>query len=434
MRLRANLERHGRRLMPYVILAIAATLMIIALRMPLSRLDVPYVFTGDAVDKLTQIENVAETGWLFHNDRLGFPFGYDRLDFPRFDSLNYALMGPVAALIGPARAMNLYFLACFYLIAFAAFWSLRRLGLALGPALLCSLIYAFLPYRIVRNVGHLTNAAYYLVPLAIVVLVWLARDRFATQPRNVRGAFIFALAIAVLVPLQMPYNGVYFAYLAVIACAIAIAGGARVRAIAMTAALLAATGLSFVAEQIPAMLHARDAGQASLVADRDPAEAELYSMRLNQVLIPTIFDRRPAAASAKEAFDDAMAVPVTEARDQYIGVLGVIGFIALMWALCRAVAWPEPARTLDDDIDAETAARIAALFALAILVLAISTGLGTLISYWITAKIRTYNRVLPFFAFACLVGGGWALQTALARVRAPWLRAAALVVVAVLAL
>src|SRR6185312_5482286 len=136
------------------------------------------------------------------------PFGYDRLDFPRFDSLNYALLGPVAALIGPAAAMNLYYIAGFYLIAFAAFWSLRRLGFALAPSMLCALLYAFLPYRILRGVGHLTNGAYFLVPLGIVALTWLALGRLDPRDADARRRFVFALVVAALLPLQMPYNGV----------------------------------------------------------------------------------------------------------------------------------------------------------------------------------------------------------------------------------
>jgi hypothetical protein len=429
-----DIERY-RWLVPYVAIAVVATAMLAVMRIPISRLDVPFVFVGDAIDKLAQIANVAETGWLFHNDRLGYPFGYDRLDFPRFDSLNYALIGPLAALVGPGAAMNLYYIAGFYLIAFTAYWSLRRLGLALAPALLCGLLYAFLPYHVIRGVPHLTNGAYYLVPLAFVALIWLALGRLGTRAGGDRRRLAFALILAVLVPLQMPYNGVFFAYLAVVAGAIAFARGLDWRAVAMTAALLAATALAFVLEQVPLILHTIEAGKPALVADRAPWQAELYSLRLNQVLMPTAADRRPFAARAMEAFDAAMDVPDVESRNQYIGIVGVGGLLALMWTLCRAVAAraPPPA-TRDVAIEAEAAARIAALFAIALILLTISTGLGTLISFWITSKIRAYNRVLPFLAFLCLVGGGWALQTIAARVRIVWLRNAAFALVAVVAL
>jgi phosphoglycerol transferase len=415
---------------PFIWIAVVATILMVLLKLSLSRLDVPYTFEGDAIDKLAQIENVAETGWLFHNERLGYPFGYDRLDFPRFDSLNYALMAPVAWTFGAAQAMNLYYLAGFYFIAFATFWSFRRLGLGTAAAALCALIYAFLPYHVLRGVHHLTNGAYFLVPFALLVLVELALDRLDTRPGDGRRRWIFALVLAVLLPLQMPYNGVFFAYLAVVAGAIAITRGAGLRGVVLTLSLLAATALAFIAEQTPVMLHALAVGKPTSVAERKPVEAEAYSLYLNQLLIPTVVDRRKSAAQAADAFAEALQVPSTEIRNQYIGAFGVLGFLALGWALCRAIAARAPPADTGA-IDPEAAARVAAVLALAILLLAISTGLGTLIAYWITAKIRAYNRAAPFFAVACMFGAGWLVDLAMARIRRRWIAHAAFAVFAV---
>lgn len=423
----ANIERY-RRLAPYVVLAVLATVLLVVLHIPVSRLDVPFAFVGDAIDKLVQVANVAQTGWLFHNERIGFPFGYDRLDFPRFDSLNYALLGPLAALIGPAAAVNVYYMAGFYLIAFAAHWSLRRLGFSSASSILCALLYAFLPYHILRGTGHLTNGAYFLLPLAFVVLTWLAQGRLDAS-RPTRRRLVFAIIVAALVTLQMPYNGVFFAYLVVVAAAIAVASGMGRRSAAIAAVLLATTGLAFVTEQVPVALHALDVGKAPFAAERSPADAEIYALRLNQVLMPTTFDRRPDAAATKQEFDKAFDVPDVESRNQYIGAIGIAGFVALMWALCRALG-----ARVEDVAEGESAARIAALFALASILLAISTGLGTLIAFWITAKVRTYNRVLPFLAFACFIGGAWMLDAAASRIRVAWLRHALFIVVAGLAL
>jgi hypothetical protein len=61
-----------RRGIPYLAIAIATSvLLLLMVRLPLSRLDVAYTFGGDAMEKLAQIQNVAETGWLFHSYRLG---------------------------------------------------------------------------------------------------------------------------------------------------------------------------------------------------------------------------------------------------------------------------------------------------------------------------------------------------------------------------
>jgi phosphoglycerol transferase len=416
------------KLWPYLAIAALVTALLLVLPIPLSRLDVPYTFWGDAIDKLAQIANVKETGWLFHNDRLGYPFGYGRLDFPRFDSLNYLLMGPIVALSGePGLTMNVYFILGFYLIAFAAYFAFKRMGLDTATALLCSLIYAFLPYHVIRGVGHLTNGAYYLVPLAMLVLVWLAQSRLGVESAEARRRWLFALAVAALVPLQMPYNGVFFAFLCVPAAAIAIARDGRWRMAAIAITLLVATGAAFVVEQIPVSLHAWREGKPNMVAARIPAEAEIYSLRLNQVLLPTTIDRRTLLRKFAVDFDQALNVPVNESHNQYIGLFGVIGFAALLWAVCRSLGNRVPRED-------EAAVRVAAVLALATLLLAMSSGLCTMIAYLVTAKVRAYNRILPFFAFACVLGGGWVFQTAVGRLRAPWLRMSVIAVIGVLAL
>lgn len=421
-----------RRAWPHVAIVAVATLLVLLLKLPLSRLDVPYTFEGDALDKLAQIKTVAETGWLFHNDRLGYPFGYDRLDFPRFDSLNYVVLGPLAALTSSGVAMNVYYLAGFYLIAFAAFFCLRRLGLATLPALLSSLLYAFLPYHVIRGVAHLTNGAYFLVPPAMLVLIELARDRLGSDTPAARRGWLFALAIAVLLPLQMPYNGFFFAYLAVVATAIALAMRARWRPVLVAVSLTAATAGAFVAEGAPVWLHAMRYGDGTIGIDRSPVAAELLSLRLNQVVLPTSADRRRPLAVAKRDFDLTMGAPIAENRNQYIGVLGVFGLAALAWSLMRAARVRAIAG--DDDAETETSVRISALLAIAVLLLAMPTGLDTLIAYGLTPMVRAYNRVLPFLAFPCLFGAGWLLQTTLVRPRAGWLRGVAFAVIAVVAL
>ena len=415
-------------------LATALALMFIV-KLPLSRLDVPYTFAGDTLDKLVQVETVAETGWLFHNERLGFPYGYDRLDFPRFDSLNYVVMGPIAAATGSSGlAINLYYIISTFAIAFAAFLVFMRLGLRASISFLLALLYALLPYHLLRGVTHVTNGAYFFVPPAMLVLTWLAENKLAPGLPYARRRYWFALAIALLIPLQTPYNGVFFAFTMCVATAIALAHQPQPRALLPACGLLLATLLSFVGEQVPSMLHHWKAGPATHVADRNPIDAEVYSMHLNQVLLPTTRHIVPKVAEAKRGFDKAMRLdqPFYEIRDQYIGALGVFGFAVLLWSLVQSVG--ESARTPPrPPTQLEIRLRIYAVIAIAILLLAISTGIGNEIAYWLTTKIRAYNRILPFFAFPCLFAAGCALQRALTYIRPPGMQYAMLAITGAIA-
>lgn len=425
------MDARMRAALPVALLLLLTTILLLwGIELPLTRLDVPYAFFGDAIDKLTQIDNVAETGWLFDNPRLGYPFGYDRLDFPRFDSLNYAVIGPLAAMTGQSGlAMNLYFIASFYLIGLTALFAFRRLGLSAAVAVLCALIYAFLPYHVYRGVGHLTNGAYFLVPLAMLVLIWVARGQLDPASPGARKRWWLALATALLLPLQTPYNGVFFAVLCGVACLLSMARLPRWRSVWPALVLAAATTGAFVAEQVPSLLHKAEAGQNLSIASRSAEEAKILAMRLNQVLLPFSHHRLDAFADAKQGFEQEMNVGKDEYRDQYIGVLGIAGLFGLLWALARAAAGAAREST---DLDFHV--RTAALLAIAILLLAMSSGLFTLLAYFVSSKIRATNRIFPFLAFACLLGGGWLLQHLLARVRAAPARWAVLASVGVVTL
>jgi len=423
-------------LQPFVVLAALITLVLIVLvRVPFSRLDVPYTFSSDAVYYLAQIKTVAETGWLFHNDRLGYPFGYDRLDFPGFDSLNYVFLGPIAALTGePGFALNVYFQAGFYLIGFSALFALRRLDLATTPALVCALAYVFLPYHFLRGVVHPTISAYYFVPLAMLTLGWLAKGEL--NDFNASGARLrwsIALATALLLPVQMVYYGYFFAVLCVIAGIMNAVRGQQWRSLIAPVILLAATACAFLLEQLPATIHAMAVGKNEAVAAYLPQAAQQYALHLTQLLQPFSHHRIGALADAKLHFDNALGNPPYEIRDEYIGVLGILGLLALAFALAKAVA-PSNGRASPQNDGLVTNVRIYALLAVAILVLALPSGLFTLGAYWITPKIHSTTRIFPFFAFASLLGAGWLLQETLEKLRSSFRRLVSASIVGTIAL
>jgi phosphoglycerol transferase len=126
-------------------------------------------------------------------------------------------------------------------------------------------------------------------------------------------------------------------------------------------------------------------------------------------------------------------IPFYEVRDQYIGALGIFGFGVLLWSLARAASRRESAVTATAG-ELESNLRILAMMAICMLLLAMSSGLGGLVAYFVTTKIRAYNRILPFLAFPCLAAGCWALQSGLGRIGNRWWRTALLAAIGVLAL
>src|SRR5207253_5511652 len=138
----------------------------------------PFTYAADSLFYEMLVQSTVENGWYLHNDRLGAPYGLDMRDFPLADSLHFAIVRLIGlATPNPIVAFNVFFLLTFPLTAVIALFVLRRFAVSYGPALIASLLYAFLPYHLLRNC-QLFFAAYYLVPLMVLVIVWLQRDDF----------------------------------------------------------------------------------------------------------------------------------------------------------------------------------------------------------------------------------------------------------------
>ena len=76
---------------------------------------------------------------------------------------------------------NTYFILSFPAVAVAALYSFRRLGISRLTSLLCALLYAFLPFHILRGQSQLWLISYFMVPLACLLLIRLDQGYFVSN-------------------------------------------------------------------------------------------------------------------------------------------------------------------------------------------------------------------------------------------------------------
>src|SRR5437762_6598323 len=109
---------------------------------------------------------------------------------------------------------------CFQLIELSALVVLRDCRVSPGPAFAVSLLYAFLPSRLLIGELHFFLSVFFQVPLAILLALWVAGDdpplfeagerpwppRLALRRRRSVGAVAIALLVS--------GTGVYYAFFA----------------------------------------------------------------------------------------------------------------------------------------------------------------------------------------------------------------------------
>lgn len=404
----------------------------------------PFVYSGDAAFSGALVKGMVESGRLWVNTSLGAPGALNLLDYPSADLLHHALMKIISLLHGNwAFAINIYYLLGYPAAAVTAAWAMRRFGLSAPSSVAMGLLYAFLPYHLFRNEGHLFLSAYYMVPLLAVLAVELASNRpplvdVEGPLPKLRGIRARETWLPLVVCVLAGGAGIYYVFFGAF---FLMAGGVigwwqrsdRTRLYA--AGLLTATMLtSCVLNLAPFIWFRHVAGVNPAVGARSAVEAEIFSLKITHILLPTINHRVPFLASIRESYLASSATVfgpsmIGETSFVALGVVGSLGFLLLIWLLIFGTRKPRSS-------DAETIAMTLARFNGAGLLLATWGGFGALIALGFP-QIRAYNRIIVFLGLFAFFGVGWALDRITDKVRPAWratVLSCVLIVVTVIAL
>jgi phosphoglycerol transferase len=423
-----------------VALAACAALLVVTFELWRADLRVPLSYGMDSVCTQLYAKTVIENGWYLNNPALGAPFGLEMHDFPLSDGLFFLLERAIAATTSrdAAVVVNLYYFGTYFLTTVVALAVLRRLGVARGPAVVCALLYAFLPYHMHRGERHLFLSSYFLVPLAVLVCVWIYRDGELLFREGGRarlslgnGKALAALATCVLLGSGGVYYAAFSCYLLLVAGACAAVARRKLHPLGSAAILAAVIAAGVAANVAPKVLYAREHGPNPAVGRREPSDVEFYALKVAQLLLPEHGHRVGALARLRERYDRAQTAPPHENDAAGLGVVGAIGFLALLGAVVLRRAKGE---------DTESTRLVDGLAALniAALLLATTGGLGAVVGFVVSPLIRCYNRISVFIAFFALAAVALGLARLVRAARPGWPRLvahaglAALLVVGVL--
>jgi phosphoglycerol transferase len=393
------------------IAAVVMSVLIVAwvLRLWHVDIEVPLSYSGDAVLFEALVKGAVENGWYLTNPRLGMPDGLEMHDFPMIDSLHFALMRIIAGIVGgPTAAFNLYFLLTFPLTALTALFALRRLGISRGVALIAGLLYAFLPYHFIRNMGHLFLTCYYLVPLLIAVVIksYLltgapgsdANEESTVSGSNKKWRRLGAGLVCILVGAA----GAYYAFFSCWLIGIA-AGAAAVRSRQWTPIKRAAIHVSLICLTAilvvsPSLVYRFTHGSNRSAVNRAPYMAEYYGLKFCQLIFPLTNHRLSCLAHLKARYNRSIYPPVNEADSASLGAIAGLGFLALL-GRCVLPASQRQSRLTWGLVYLNFSSFL----------LGTIGGLGYLICF-VFPYIRCYNRISIFLGFFALTYVGIVLD------------------------
>jgi phosphoglycerol transferase len=335
----------------------------------------------------------------------------DMHDFPMVDSLFFVMLKGLLYLTGGEVALsyNLFFLLTFPLTTLSSLFVLRRLGIASGPAVLVSVLYAFLPYHFLRGEGHIFLASYFLVPLAVLLMVRIYLGQ------SLR--WLWALIVCLLLGCGGIYYAFFSCFLLLVAGISSAALHRKLRPLWQAGGLVAVICLSVSANLLPTVLYQAEHGSNPVAVIRDPSHAQMLALKAFHLLMPVDNHRAKPLARIKDRFNQffsqefSLERELPECRYATLGVAASIGFLLLLGRLFIRRNGTQP--HLPDGL---------ATLNVASLMLACSGGAGALFSFFVTPKIRGYNRISVFIAFFALATLAYVLNRLDRRLQSFWAR------------
>jgi hypothetical protein len=400
-------------------MALATTAALLVLEIWRASFNAPFAYRDDSILNLMVVKGVLENGWYLENSRLGAPLGQELYDFPVVsgDHLNvviFKLLGLVSD--EPAAVVNLFFLLTFPLVALTAFLVMRRLGISAGAALVCSALYALLPYHFLRGETHLFLSAYYAVPLAayLILAVLTGEPLFVRRSGTRTGVLAFASSrtlatLGICLVVAAASGSFYYAGFSIMllgtATLLRFAVEPRARVLATGGGVAAIILTLSVISTAPTLAYHFEHGGNPAVGHRQPFESEYYSLRLTQLILPLDSHRFEPFANMRKTYDrwsGSTGIDITEAALAALGTIGSLGFLGLIGLTLASVLGGTRTRS-------PPLLRAAGVATIVAFLIATMGGFSSLVGM-VYPQLRAWNRLSIFIAFFVLVAVGAALD------------------------
>jgi phosphoglycerol transferase len=305
----------------------------VALQVWRASLRAPFTASGDGAFYLMLTRALGENGQYLTNPSLGYPNGQELQDLPHgADNLNLLLLRLAAFTGQPGLALNLFYLAGFFLAGASMHLVLRRLGAHRAVAAVVSVLFALAPYHLLRSTGHALLSSYFSVPVAVLLaLAVLSDEPPLARWHRWRPRWSRRDAWAIVGCVVLASAGAYYAFFALLMIGLGGVGAAAARRtwrpLVSAGTHITLIGAVFVANISPSVLYWMREGSNPRVAHRYPSETETFGLRISQLLVPRPDHRFSLFARVAER---ARGGPIVSETGQNLGLVAAAGFAVLL--------------------------------------------------------------------------------------------------------
>jgi phosphoglycerol transferase len=363
----------------------------------------PYEYSGDSLGHLVLNQKLIEGAWIFINNRVGFPFGCNFLDYPTPDIGSLLILKGLGRSFGSSyAAMNLYFLMGFPVTFICSYVFFRILGLFRTLSVAAALLFVFLPYHF-QKIPHLFDTWYFVAP----VFFYFGFRLFCPRPPSQGRKYRYGVALSAIALFGSAFFGVYYAFFGCLVLFMSAVAGAiknrSPRRLGVGFIAIAIVVFGVLINVAPNIQYQRTKGDNPEVAKRTPPETEINGLKLVQMLLPRREHRAESLREIPERYNNFPLVG--ENSTSALGAVGAVGFLLL---LCVAGV-----SMCGVPIDLRLA--FFAITATFLFFFATIGGFASLFAMAVSPLLRAWNRISVFIGFAAIASLFLILQLGLVR-------------------
>jgi phosphoglycerol transferase len=335
------------------------------------------------------VQNIRLEGWYEPTDDLGWPHGQQLLDFPMGDNHLYflILVGLTRLVANPLTVLNLHVVLAFGMIGAITYLCLRSVGVWHWPAVVASILFAFLPYHFARATYHTFLQAYWQVPLILPLLKWAFGGRLLRrQPLE----WLLVAVMAVVIGSTGVYYAAFLVILLVVGAGLELLRTHRPAAVGKALGVSAVIGVVLVVNYLPSIRYFQDVGVNHELAQRDPREAESFGLRPSLLLLPA-----PDHRVARLAEIGQRTHQVNEPSEGAVslGVVAGAGLVLAIGAVMLAAVRARPGLA---------AAGYCGVLSLVAILFGTKGGISYAMALFGTKQLRTWSRISVFIGLFAL--------------------------------
>lgn len=367
-------------------------LVILLLELQLWQIDlsVPFNYWGDTIWFTVPIKGMIENGWVYTIPQLSAPFELSSAAFPSMTHTDWLVMKVISLFAEePGKVLNIFWLCSIVFAAWSALVGLSLLGVRVWLAAVTGLVYAFLPFAILRNVGHI-SLVFYCVPLLSLLVIWIAQGCVHPMSRSIRWVgYIGAVA--------QGFNYIYYSFFTLLLLAFAgWLGGVRMRSWQPIKQASLSCAIILVAASInlaPSFMSWYTNGKPPDMSYKSAVEAEVYGLKIRKMLAPNEANVIPFFSHWGQRDRSASFPNENENVTARLGPMAAVGLIIIFLIILGLLR-------LRDQPESEVIKPVAAL-SVFVVIFATVGGLGAIFNLFFP-EFRTYNRFSVFLGFFAL--------------------------------